>query len=77
MMRWWWFGPAVDNSELERELRLMKQGGIGGVEFQVTYPLALDDPEHKFENVPFLSPSFLNSLHFASDKARELGCDLM
>ena len=73
MMRWWWFGPAVDNSELERELRLMKQGGIGGVEFQVTYPLALDDPEHKFENVPFLSPSFLNSLHFASDKARELG----
>src|SRR5689334_11281769 len=73
MMRWWWFGPAVENSELERELRVMKQGGIGGVELQVTYPLALDDSEAKFQNVPFLSDSFLNSLRFASDKARELG----
>src|SRR5258708_40366618 len=55
MMRWWWFGPAVEKSELERELRAMKQGGIGGVELQVTYPLALDDPEHGFKNAPFLS----------------------
>src|SRR6185312_1774354 len=60
MMRWWWFGPAVQNEELERELRAMKQGGMGGVELQVTYPLSLDDPEHKFQNVPFLSDSFLN-----------------
>src|SRR5436190_333778 len=44
MMRWWWFGPAVTNAELERELRTMKQGGIGGVEIQPVYPLALDDP---------------------------------
>jgi len=28
MMRWWWFGPAVDNAQLEREMRLMKEGGI-------------------------------------------------
>jgi hypothetical protein len=73
MMRWWWFGPAVEKSELEGELRAMKQGGIGGVELQVTYPLALDDPEQGFENVPFLSDSFLDSVRFASDKARELG----
>jgi hypothetical protein len=25
MMRWWWFGPAVDNAQLEREMRLMKE----------------------------------------------------
>jgi hypothetical protein len=43
MMRWWWFGPAVTNLELERELRAMKAGGIGGVEVQPVYPLALDD----------------------------------
>jgi hypothetical protein len=24
MMRWWWFGPTVENSELARELRVMK-----------------------------------------------------
>ncbi len=73
IMRWWWFGPAVENSELERELLAMKQGGIGGVELQVTYPLALDDPGHGFKNAPFLSDSFLDSLRFASAKARELG----
>jgi hypothetical protein len=73
MMRWWWFGPSVTKLELERELRAMKQGGIGGVEVQVTYPLALDDPEHGFKNVPYLSDSFLETLRFASDKARELG----
>jgi len=30
MMRWWWFGPAVTKPELEREMKLMKDGGIGG-----------------------------------------------
>jgi hypothetical protein len=34
MMRWWWFGPAVTKAELEREMRLMKDGGIGGFEIQ-------------------------------------------
>src|SRR6185295_19391782 len=44
MMRWWWFGPAVTKTELEREMRLMKEGGIGGFEVQPVYPLSLDDP---------------------------------
>ncbi len=39
MMRWWWFGPAVTRPELEREMRLMKSGGIGGFEVQPVYPL--------------------------------------
>ena len=43
-MRWWWFGSAVTKPELEREMRMMKAGGIGGFEVQPVYPLALDDP---------------------------------
>src|SRR5262245_1886366 len=39
MMRWWWFGPKVSKPELERELRQMKAGGIGGFEVQPVYPL--------------------------------------
>ena len=39
MMRWWWFGPAVTTAELEREMRAMKEGGIGGFEVQPVYPL--------------------------------------
>lgn len=73
MMRWWWFGPAVDKRDLEREMRLMKEGGIGGFEVQPVYPLALDDPEHRLRNLPFLSDEFIDSLRFVSDKAKELG----
>jgi len=73
MVRWWWFGPGVTKDELEREMRVMKAGGIGGVEVQPVYPLALDDPSTGFHNVPYLSDEFLGDLRFASDKARELG----
>src|SRR5580704_12838402 len=67
MVRWWWFGPAVAKPELEREMRFMKEGGIGGFEVQPTYPLELDG------NVPYLSDEFLDALRFAGAKARELG----
>jgi hypothetical protein len=73
MMRWWWFGCAVEKSEIERELRTMREGGIGGVEVQPVYPLALDDPEIGFQNLPYLSDGFIDALRFAAEKARELG----
>jgi len=73
MMRWWWFGPAVTKPELEREMRIMKEGGIGGFEVQPVYPAALDDAETGIRNFPFLSEEFLEALRFTSDKARELG----
>jgi hypothetical protein len=67
MMRWWWFGPAVVKPELEREMRTMKSGGIGGFEVQPTYPLETD------HNFPYLSAEFLSDLRFVSDKAKDLG----
>src|SRR5436190_23909085 len=73
MMRWWWFGPAVTRTEIEREMRLMKEGGIGGFEVQPVYPLVLDDHEKGIRNLTFLSDEFLDALRFTSDKARELG----
>jgi hypothetical protein len=73
MMRWWWFGPSVTRDELERELRTMKAGGIGGVEVQTTYPLELDNAVSGFRNYSFLSDEHIDALRFASEKARELG----
>ena len=73
MMRWWWFGPAVTKAELEREMRLMKEGGIGGFEVQPVYPLALDSEATGIKTLPFLSDEFLDALRFTADKARELG----
>ena len=73
MMRWWWFGPAVTRAELEREMRLMKVGGIGGFEVQPVYPLLPDDPTRGIKNLPFLSDEFIDTLRFVSVKSRELG----
>ncbi|HQU84675.1 MAG TPA: glycosyl hydrolase [Pyrinomonadaceae bacterium] len=73
MMRWWWFGPAVTKAELERELRVMKDGGIGGVEVQPVYPLLPDDEKFGIKNLPYLSDEFLEMLKFTGDKTKELG----
>jgi hypothetical protein len=73
MVRWWWFGPAVTKTELEKEMRLMKQGGIGGFEVQPTYPLELDNPAKGFRNIPYMSDEFLEMLRFTGEKAKEIG----
>ncbi|MEO8593585.1 MAG: glycosyl hydrolase [Candidatus Solibacter sp.] len=73
MVRWWWFGPSVTKDELERELRLMKAGGIGGFEVQPTYALELDDPAKGIRNSNFMSTEFLDALTFTGEKAKELG----
>src|SRR5678815_3435562 len=73
MMRWWWFGPSVTKGELEREMCLMKEAGIGGFEVQPVYPLALDNEASGIKTLPFLSDEFLDALRFTSDKAKELG----
>jgi alpha-L-rhamnosidase len=76
MMRWWWFGPAVSHEELEREMRTMKEGGIGGFEIQPVYPLVLDDPDRGIRNMPYLSDEFLDALRFVNQKADEFGMRL-
>ena len=73
MMRWWWFGPGVNKVELEKEMRMMKSGGIGGFEVQPVYPLALDDPAIGFKNLTYMSDEFLDVVRFTNDKSRELG----
>ena len=73
MMRWWWFGPAVTHPELARQLEAMRAAGIGGVEIQPVYPLALDDPARGIRNLRFLSPEFSSALRFTAETARRLG----
>jgi hypothetical protein len=73
MMRWWWFGPAVTQPELARELGVMKDAGIGGVEIQPVYPLELDDSNKPFRNSAYLSDDFLEKVRFASQEAKRLG----
>jgi alpha-L-rhamnosidase len=76
MMRWWWFGPAMTNDELEREVLAMKEVGIGGFEIQPAYPLELDDAARGIRNLSYLSDGFLDALRFVNRKARETGMRL-
>ena len=75
MMRWWWFGPAVTESQIAGDLEAMKMGGLGGAEIQPVYPLALDTPGGA-RNLPFLSDPFLRMLSFAGERASALGLRL-
>src|SRR6202043_3382141 len=59
-MRWWWFGPSVTKPELEREMRVMKAGGIGGFEVQPVYAMEVDNPAKGFRNFKYLSDEFLD-----------------
>ena len=73
MMRWWWFGPAVTREGLERELQAMRAGGLGGVEIQPVYPLALDGSLSGLRILPFLSPEFADALRAAAEIGAGLG----
>ena len=73
MVRWWWFGVAVEKPEILHELQQMKADGIGGAELAFVYPVVLDDPAHGLKNLPFLSPGMLDDVHYAQDEGRKLG----
>lgn len=73
MVRWWWFGPAVTKPEILREEENMKAGGFGGFAIHFTYPMALDDPQTGFRNLPFLSPEMLNDVTYTNEQAHRLG----
>ena len=73
MMRWWWFGVAVEKPEILRELQQMKTDGIGGAELAFVYPEVLDDPAKGLKNLPFLSPAMLDAVHYAQAEGRRLG----
>ncbi len=73
MVRWWWFGIAVEKGELLHELQQMKADGIGGAELAFVYPQVLDDPAKGLRNYPFLSPEMLDCVHYAQQEGRKLG----
>ncbi|RZA27814.1 MAG: glycoside hydrolase, partial [Lysobacteraceae bacterium] len=73
LVRWWWFGPAVVQPQLAREIAAMKAGGFGGFEIQPVYPMELDDAARGIRNVPYLSREFLDAVSFANRSGRAQG----
>jgi len=73
MVRWWWFGVAVEKPEILRELQQMKADGIGGVELAFVYPQVVDNPAKGLVNQRFLSPAMLDDVSYAQAEAHKLG----
>lgn len=79
-VRWWWNGNKIEASELVRELRLLKEAGIGGVEINpVQFPSHSDGDDLGKPSLDWLSREWLDMLQVAFRETRELGmtCDLI
>jgi len=77
-VRWWWNGDKVEKAELVRELRLMKEAGIGGVEINpIKFPARTDDMGKPA--IQWLSAEWIDLLQFTLKEAAGLGltCDLI
>ena len=73
MTRWWWFGGAVTPEEITRELTMMRDAGLRGVELQPLYPVAVDDPQRGIHNVAYFSPEWFDLLRHTLRETQRLG----
>ena len=79
-VRWWWNGNKVEAKELVRELRLLKDAGIGGVEINpVEFPTRFDGDDLGKPSLKWLSDEWTDMLKVVFDEAKSLGmtCDLI
>ena len=77
-VRWWWNGDRVNADELVRELHIMKEAGIGGVEINpIEFPAGDDTLDTK--PLKWLSDEWIDMLKVVFDEADKLGmrCDLI
>lgn len=77
-VRWWWNGDKVEAAELIRELHLLKDAGIGGVEINpIKFPDNTDDLGKK--SLPWLSDKWIEMLQVTFNEAKSLNmtCDLL
>jgi hypothetical protein len=79
-VRWWWNGDKVEAGELVRELRLLKEAGIGGVEINpVEFPIRSEGDDLGKPSLRWLSDEWIGMLKIVFDEAKSLGmmCDLI
>lgn len=77
-VRWWWNGNKIEKQEIIRELNLLKEAGVGGVEINpIHFPTTGDDLGIK--SVKWLSDEWIEMLQTTFDEAKKLGmtCDLI
>ena len=79
-VRWWWNGDKVEARELIRELRLLKNAGIGGVEINpIEFPTRSEGDDLGKPSLKWLSDEWIDMLKVVFEEAKSLGmtCDLI
>jgi glycosyl hydrolase family 106( putative alpha-L-rhamnosidase) len=75
-VRWWWFGNSPSKEEISREMKDMKEKGIGGVEIQPIYSALegyiQENPIQKYQDVQWLSEEWLDLVEHAINTGKEL-----
>lgn len=77
-VRWWWNGNKLEKKEITRELELLKEAGIGGVEINpIEFPAKVDSSGIK--SLTWLSDEWIEMLRYTFDEASRIGltCDLI
>lgn len=77
-VRWWWNGVRLSEKEILRELDLMKEIGIGGVEINsISFPGEADSVGYR--TMPYLSDDWAHMVRVAADGCQERGmvCDMI
>ncbi|MDR2283111.1 MAG: glycoside hydrolase family 2 [Sphingobacterium sp.] len=71
-VRWWWNGNKVTKQELSRELKLLKDVGIGGVEINpISFPKRADDLG--IRSLRWLSDEWVDMVQYASNEGKKEG----
>jgi hypothetical protein len=79
-VRWWWNGNKIEKNELIRELNLLKEAGIGGVEINpISFPSRIKGDDLGIKSLTWLSDEWIDMLMVTFDEAKRLGmtCDLI
>lgn len=71
LMRWWWPGGDVEDTELSRELTEMQTAGFGGVEIQ-SFAVGLP-PDADSRVFTYGMPAWIERVQGVLDRARVLG----
>ncbi len=70
--RWWWNGNRLSKEEIRRELNLMNNAGIGGIEIN---PIQMPEQAENMvgESCEWLSDEWIDFLEFTIEEAEKLG----
>jgi len=72
MVRWWWNGNCIENDEIKREIAVLKNAGIGGVEIN---SIAMPDFAAKTDipGLEWAGPEWCDRLKTACDELKKNG----